>query len=199
MDGAFAFDAFRRIGTNCAGDDFSLHFGHVAISISGVTGTNHAVAAAQTHTGAGGKTLVLLGRLNHEVILFNPDFFGKYQFAVTQFRLFRIDDNFHFFFKTIWYIGEHQFKRTKNGHATLSMGVEFAADRIFQACNICVTIELGDAHPFAEVYNGLGRIASAAHTADSGHARVVPTGNKSLLHHLAQFALAHHGVRDVQT
>ena len=56
----------------------------------------------------------------------------------------------------------------------------------------------GDAGALAEVADGGGGVTAAAHPGDGGHARVVPAVDVALLDELAQEALAHDGVGEVE-
>ena len=83
-------------------------------------------------------------------------------------------------------------------HGALSSRVEVLPETVLQKTVLNGAGGFGHADPLAEIADGRGGVATAAQAAQRGHTGIVPAGDVVLLHQLAQLALGHNGVVDVQ-
>ena len=77
-------------------------------------------------------------------------------------------------------------------------GVEVLTYGSLEEGDIVEGIKLRVADGVDELAYALGRVATAAHTADGGHTWVVPSDDVFLVDQREEFALAHHGVGEVE-
>ena len=85
------------------------------------------------------------------------------------------------------------------GHAARGALVQIVADAGLELAHLHPTVVIGLADGGNEILDGLGGDAAPAQAAQGGEARVVPATHDAVLDQLAQFALAHHGVGEVET
>ena len=87
----------------------------------------------------------------------------------------------------------------QDGHAAGRALVQIVADEGFEQGHIHPTVVVGFADRGDEILDGFGCDAAPAQAAQGGEARVIPAAHHAILNQFAQFALAHHGIGQVQT
>ena len=93
-------------------------------------------------------------------------------------------------------IGDGHLERIDDRHHARHTRFEVFADRAFHDRHIHAVLALRDADAPGEFADAFRRVASAAHTADGRHARIVPAAHMFFVHQLQELALA--GDRVVQ-
>ena len=95
-------------------------------------------------------------------------------------------------------IGQHEFHRIQDRHASRRAAVQIFAQRVFQHRVIDQRILFRQAQPGDEQLQRIGGIAAAADALQGRHARVAPAVDQTFVDQGHQLALAHHRVIQIQ-
>lgn len=95
-------------------------------------------------------------------------------------------------------VGQGNLERTHHTHGARRPGVQIFPYGVLQHAHIHGTASLVDPHHVAEGADRFRCVATATHTGNSRHPRIVPAFYKILIHQTLQFALAGNGVVQVQ-
>src|SRR3989344_4019249 len=159
-------------------------------------GADH-VAAAQAHFAGRFQALVAFWRLFHEVVTVDVDFTGERQCAHAH-VFFRVAWQFEVLDLAFRVVGDHDFQRAQHAHGARGAVVEVVTDAEFEHAEVDHAVGTVGADHFAEVADGLGRVAATAEARQRRHARVVPAVDVLFIHQLLELALAGDGVVQVQ-
>lgn len=96
-------------------------------------------------------------------------------------------------------VGEGDLQRFLNDHIPVGPCVKILAHTPFQKLDVHHLVTLRDSDLLAEHLEGLGGVATAAHSAESRHTRIVPSGDKAFLDEFQKLSLAHQGIGEVQS
>src|SRR5690606_5280296 len=95
-------------------------------------------------------------------------------------------------------VGQYHLQRPQHTHGARRRAVEVLAQTEFEHANVDGAVGLGNAGHLDEVADRRRRTAAAAHVVQGRHARVNLAVYQTLFDQLAQRALAHQRVVDVQ-
>ena len=140
----------------------------------------------------------LLGSVFHEVGALDVELSAEGDLAARSLGLSRVERTVKPFHLPFGPVGDGELDRILDHHVAVRPGVEVLPYAPFQQLDVHELLVLADTDLVAEHLDGLGSIAAAPHSAEGGHARVVPAGDYAFLHELEQFALAHEGIGEVQ-
>ena len=198
VDGAADLAAIGGVAAHGGGVVGAVDFGDGALGVLDQVGASEEAGAAEAHFVAGGEAVELLGGHLHEVVTVDPEFVGAAEFAGAGVGVFGVVGRVGDELGVLGQVVDDQLDGVEDGHAAGSDAVEVVADAPLEEGEVGEGFVLGDAGALAEIADGGGGVAAAAHTGDGGHAGVVPAIDVAFLDELTQEALAHHGVGEVE-
>ena len=156
------------------------------------------IGIAQSHLAAQAQAEILLGSLLHKVLALDIELAAERNLTCAVGLVLGIVDGGEHFGLSFGIVVDDQFHRVQHCHAAGGHLVQMVAQAVLQAHIVDDVVALGHSDVLAEIADALGRVATAAETADGGHAGIVPAAHVVLLDQLQEFALAHHRVVDVE-
>ena len=198
MQGAFYLTvgvgaACQRLRVVCAVNGF-----HIALGIMIHTHTFDDVCTFQTHLLVRRQTEEFFRRILLKVAAFNPQLFAKRHGVLSAFRVFRIIGHEEGLLGISRIIVDYQLHGVNNRAHTGGYAIQVIAHCMFKQLNVVQSLIFGVADASHEILYAVGRKSATTQSADGRHARVIPTGHKTLLDKLQQFALAHNRIGQVQ-
>ena len=157
------------------------------------------VGVFQTHLTVNGEAVEFLVGIFAEVGTLYPQLLGKRNLTGACTLVLGIVDSIHHLHLILWIVVDDELHRVEDGHRADGGLVEILAGAELEQGNVDDVVAFGHTNSFSEIADSGRRVTSAAQTANSGHARVIPTSNVIFLDELQQFALTHDGVVEVQT
>ena len=198
MDGALDL-AVRALGAGLAGRiDGAVDAGHVAGLVHVVALALDDVRALEANLAVGLEAEVLLGRVDHEVLALDVDLTGERNLVRAHLRLLGMVLDLAQLDRALRNVGEHNLDRIEHRHGARGDLAQVVAHAVLEQTVIDGGVRLRNADAVDEVAHGGGGVAAAAHAGQRGHARIVPACDVMLLDQLAQLALAHDRVGQVQ-
>ena len=123
---------------------------------------------------SGRKAEEFLGCIFHKVVAFYPQMFGERNVVGAVGFVFGIVHGLHFFGFSIGIVGDDEFYGVQDGGNSAGFFVQIVANGGFEQRHVVQGIEFGVANRVDEASYAFGRISSAAHSTECGHARIVP-------------------------
>ena len=157
------------------------------------------VAVTQPYLTSGPETEKLLGRIFHEVILFNIQLAREGQGAAAQFGLLRMVLGGQLFHLVFGVVVDDHLERLEYAQNPGGALIQVIADGVLEHGHVDPALLPAEPDLSAEVANRGRGVATPPEAGDGQHARIVPVRDVAFLHQLQEFALAHHGVGEVQT
>ena len=198
MNGALDLTAVRTVASAGSGVIGTVNFLDVALGILHDIRTGHKIGITQPHLLPGSQTVVLLRRIEAEVITVDVEFPGEGNLAGTKGIVIRIQRHLKDIFLILGVIIDNKPDGIKHRHPARSMGVEIFADAEFKQPIFNHSFRLGHSDPLAKITNGFRRNTPAAQGAQGGHSRVVPPLHISFLHKLDELAFGKHRIGEVE-
>ena len=198
MDGALDLAAVNRVavaGLEVGGaaqlDDVALLVLDNLVALDDV-GAHQADLAVRFHAEE------LRRRYLGKVVRVDVELAGERNLSDAGLLILRDVGQLEILFLVLRVVGDDHLDRVQDGDAALGGGVELITDAVLQQADVDDAVGLGDAGLLDKLVDGARGVAAAAQAADGGHSRVVPAVHLFGLDQLAQVALAHDGVGDVQ-
>ena len=159
-----------------------VNLSNSSVRIFDDVGGCHQIGAAQAHLMSGGEAEEFAGRVLAEIIGLNPELSGEGDATGAVVRILRIIDQLEPFHHRVAVVVSRPAVKDKlegvqHSHAPLSGGVELAAHEGLKLLNGLDRVVLGSADGLAEGSNGGCWVSTATHTAQGGHARIIPSVN----------------------
>ena len=191
--------AVRALGAGLAGRiDGAVDAGHVAGLVHVVAFALDDVRALEANLAVGLEAEVLLGRVDHEVLALDVDLAGERNLVRAHLRLLGMVLDLAQLDRALRNVGEHDPDRIEHRHGARGDLAQVVAHAVLEQAVIDGGVRLRNADAVDEVAHGGGGVAAAAHARQRRHPRIVPARDMVFLHELAQLALAHDGVGQVQ-
>ncbi len=183
---------FRVIG----GQDL----GHVPPSVLNAPGTGDKVGSLQpAFRTTGVKPLILGNWLLKKVLSFHPQVPGEGDRpgsgALVSGNIFDLKG----LRPPLGIVSNGELDRPEDCHDPPRCSVQILPKAVFQEAKLHSGGCLGNTVALREIPDGGRSVAPAAQAAEGRHTGIVPAGDPSLLHQLAELALAHDGVVDTQS
>ena len=188
--GAVASAALRIIGT--------MYFHDFSVLVLDTAGAFYEISTHQAHFVAGEHTEIFLGRLFHEVLSLNIQFFAEGNLAAAQSFVFRIVDYRQHLRLSFGIVINYQFHRIQNSHHTGCLCLQILTDTILQHCIICGRLCLGDTAQFYELLDGFRCESSSAQCCDGYQSGIIPAVHDALFYQLLDITLTGHHIGQVQ-
>ena len=146
-----------------------------------------------------GREAVVLGRRNlAEIILLDVDFAGEGHLARSGGRVFGVVGDLDELLLPGGVVIDDELEGIEHSHGAAGAAVQVIALKVLEHFDIDDAIGARYAGLGDEDADGLGSEAAAAHAGESGHTRVVPSGDAILPDQLDQQTFAEQGVGDVE-
>ena len=100
----------------------------------------------------------------------------------------------HSLYTAFGIVVDNKLDRVDDSHYACGDAVQIIANGMLEKAYAIECLVLGITDCIDKVADRSRGIATTAHTRDSRHTRIIPTGNKAFLYQLQQLALAHHGI-----
>ena len=176
----------------------ALEFHHFPVLILDNLVALDDVSVFEAHLAVGFEAEELLGGILHEIRPFDEEVSGEGDAALGALRIGRIQRAVEPFHLAFGPVGDGELDGVLHHHVAVGALIEVLTDTPLQELDIHELVPLGNANLVTEHLEGIGGIAATAHTAEGGHAGVVPAAHKALLHQFQQLALAHERIGEVQ-
>ena len=176
----------------------ALNFGDIAVGVFAATGAHHDVGTLESHFLARSHAEEFLWRIFHKVVALNVDFLAERHFVGAGIFLLGIVVHIHHFHLVGGIVGDDHLHGIEHGAHAVGALIEVVANGVFKEADIVERFKFGVADGVDKILDGFRGEATSAQAANGGHTRVVPSVHQVFLHQLQQFALAHHGVGEVQ-
>jgi hypothetical protein len=134
----------------------------------------------------------------HEVFALDEQRSGERQWSRTGVGIFGVVDGFEMFDLIDRIVSQGDFDGCEDRHVAIGDFVQVFSNGVFEDEYIDGSIEASDPDGFAETADAFGRIATAAKSTESRHARIIPAGDMPFGHELEEFPFAHDGVGQIQ-
>ncbi len=168
MDGAAYFTSVGGVDAAGFGVVGGVEGGYVALFVFFNMGAGDAVGAAQANFATEGEAFKFVGCVVHVVFAFDVAFAGEgYRAGAVAFVL-GVVGNFELFGLVCGIVFDDEFDGVEDGHGAGGGFVEVVSDAGFEAFDFGEAFKFGAADLRAEVANGGGGEATAAHAADGG-------------------------------
>ena len=178
----------------------AVNLGHVAGVVFHHVGASDEIRIAQPHLTTRREPVKLLGRVLHEVITIDVELARERQLARTRERhIVRIIRRVQFVDFALGVIRDDHLHRIHHAQHARHDHVEIVANGMFEHADLHPLPVARHTRCIGKGANGIGTHATATHTGDRGHARIIPPVHMSIVHQAQQLPLAEHRVVDLQS
>ena len=197
--GALDLAAVGGIAAAALGIVLAENLGDLAGLVLHAAGAGDQIRALEADLKAGMQPLVLGGGDLHKVVFLDPEIPGEGDLAAAVLGLEGIVLHSQQLALPLRVVGDGELHRVQHRHDTAGVLVQIVPQAALQKGPVHRGVHLADADALAEIADGAGGVAPPPQAAESGHPGIVPAGDPSVLHQLAELPLGHDGVVDTQT